>query len=46
MRASPLVLCAALAVSGCSVLPAAGPTARAVVSGAEVETSDGLFARY
>ena len=33
-------------LAGCSVLPAAGPTARAVVSGAEVETSDGLFARY
>ncbi|AWN38439.1 polysaccharide biosynthesis/export family protein [Methylobacterium radiodurans] len=33
-------------LAGCSVLPAAGPTARAVVAGAEVETSDGLFARY
>ncbi|MFC6050096.1 polysaccharide biosynthesis/export family protein, partial [Methylobacterium hispanicum] len=31
---------------GCSVLPAAGPTSRAVVAGAEVATADGLFARY
>jgi polysaccharide biosynthesis/export protein len=33
-------------LAGCSVLPAAGPTARAVASGAEVATPDGLFARY
>jgi polysaccharide export outer membrane protein len=46
MRAFPLALCAALAVSGCSVLPAAGPTARQVDAGAEVATPDGLFARY
>ena len=46
MRAFPLALCAALAVSGCSVLPAAGPTSRQVDSGAEVATPDGLFARY
>ena len=46
MRALPLALCAALAVSGCSVLPAAGPTARQVDAGAEVATADGLFARY
>jgi len=33
-------------LAGCSVLPAAGPTSRAVVAGAEVATADGLFARY
>ncbi|MCJ2044886.1 polysaccharide biosynthesis/export family protein, partial [Methylobacterium sp. J-078] len=47
MRALPLALCTALAVSGCSsILPAAGPTTSAVVEGADVSTSEGTFARY
>jgi len=33
-------------VSGCSVLPAAGPTASAIAEGADVATAEGLFARY
>ncbi len=33
-------------VSGCSVLPASGPTTSAVVEGADIATSEGLFARY
>ncbi|KAB1077013.1 sugar transporter, partial [Methylobacterium soli] len=43
MRALPLLLCTALAVSGCSVLPASGPTASAVAEGADVATKDGVF---
>uniref|UniRef100_UPI0035CB5376 polysaccharide biosynthesis/export family protein n=1 Tax=uncultured Methylobacterium sp. TaxID=157278 RepID=UPI0035CB5376 len=31
---------------GCTVLPGAGPTARAVEAGSEVATPDGLLARY
>ncbi|MGU3541170.1 polysaccharide biosynthesis/export family protein, partial [Methylobacterium sp. A54F] len=31
---------------GCSVLPASGPTARAVEAGAAVATSEGVLARY
>ncbi|AWN43913.1 polysaccharide biosynthesis/export family protein [Methylobacterium durans] len=46
MRVLPLLLCTALSVSGCSVLPAAGPTAGAIVSGAETTTPEGTFARY
>ena len=46
MRALPLLPCTALAVSSCSVLPASGPTASAVVEGADVATKDGVFARY
>ncbi|QRE75856.1 polysaccharide biosynthesis/export family protein [Methylobacterium aquaticum] len=47
MRALPIALCTALAVSGCSnFLPAAGPTASAVASGADVATDQGLLARY
>ncbi|MDR7038335.1 H+/gluconate symporter-like permease, partial [Methylobacterium sp. BE186] len=46
MRALPLLLCTALAVSGCNVLPGAGPTAGAIASGAETVTSEGVFARY
>ena len=38
---------AAMALSGCTFLPAAGPTARAIEAGAEVATADGgLLARY
>lgn len=36
----------ALAVSGCSFLPAAGPTTSAIETGADVATAEGLFARY
>ncbi|MCJ2006563.1 sugar transporter, partial [Methylobacterium sp. WL30] len=46
MRVLPLLLLTALAVSGCSVLPASGPTARAVEAGAELSTPEGLLARY
>src|ERR1700712_1449692 len=47
MRALPLALSTALAVSGCSsLLPAAGPTTGAVVDGADISTSEGTFARY
>ncbi|MCJ2033301.1 sugar transporter, partial [Methylobacterium sp. J-068] len=47
MRALPLALSTALAVSGCtSLLPAAGPTTGAVIDGADVSTSEGTFARY
>ncbi len=47
MRALPLALSTALAVSGCSsMLPAAGPTTGAVVDGADISTSEGTFARY
>ena len=46
MRTVPLLLCAAFAVSGCSILPASGPTAGAVADGADVATSEGVFARY
>ncbi|MGV7033211.1 polysaccharide biosynthesis/export family protein [Methylobacterium symbioticum] len=44
-QAALIALISALA-GGCSVLPAAGPTARQVDAGAEVATPDGLFARY
>ena len=44
-HAALIALISALA-GGCSVLPAAGPTARQVDAGAEVATPDGLFARY
>ncbi|MEG9500982.1 MAG: sugar transporter, partial [Methylorubrum extorquens] len=40
------ILAAALALPGCSVLPAAGPTTSAIESGADVATAEGLFARY
>ncbi|MGU3541128.1 sugar transporter, partial [Methylobacterium sp. A54F] len=33
-------------LGGCSVLPASGPTARAVEAGAAVATSEGVLARY
>jgi len=33
-------------VSGCSLLPAAGPTASAIAEGADVTTPEGIFARY
>ncbi|MFC5556396.1 sugar transporter, partial [Methylobacterium iners] len=47
MHALPLLLCTALAVSGCSTyLPASGPTAGAIAEGAEVATAQGVFARY
>ncbi len=46
MRSAALLLCTALAVSGCSILPASGPTASAVAEGAEVATADGVLARY
>ncbi|WP_342152954.1 polysaccharide biosynthesis/export family protein [Methylorubrum sp. SB2] len=46
-RAAALsVLAAALAMSGCSVLPTMGPTARAIDGGADVATAEGVFARY
>ena len=35
-----------LAVSGCSFLPAAGPTTSAIETGADIATAEGLFARY
>ncbi|MER2249596.1 sugar transporter, partial [Methylorubrum podarium] len=40
------ILAGSLAVSGCSVLPAAGPTTSAIESGADIATAEGLFARY
>jgi len=46
MRVLPTLLLTALTVSGCSVLPAAGPTASAIAEGADVATAEGLFARY
>jgi polysaccharide biosynthesis/export protein len=46
MRSAALLLCTALAVSGCSILPASGPTASAVAEGAAVATADGVLARY
>ncbi|KMO32726.1 polysaccharide biosynthesis/export family protein [Methylobacterium aquaticum] len=43
----PAVLAAACLIGGCSgFLPAAGPTASAVVEGAGVATDQGLLARY
>ncbi len=43
----PAVLAAACLIGGCSsFLPAAGPTASAVVEGADVATDQGLLARY
>ncbi|SDO37240.1 polysaccharide export outer membrane protein, partial [Methylobacterium phyllostachyos] len=47
MRTLPLVLLAVTAMSGCTYLPAAGPTASAIQAGSEVATADGgLLARY
>ncbi|MFJ7651304.1 polysaccharide biosynthesis/export family protein, partial [Methylobacterium sp. NPDC097299] len=46
MRALATVLLTAVAVSGCSFLPAAGPTTSAIETGADVATAEGLFARY
>ncbi|MGN7127848.1 polysaccharide biosynthesis/export family protein, partial [Methylorubrum thiocyanatum] len=46
MRALATALVIASAVSGCSILPAAGPTTSAIESGADVATAEGLFARY
>ena len=46
MRVLATVLVTAVAVSGCSILPAAGPTTSAIESGADVATAEGLFARY
>ncbi|MCJ2065100.1 sugar transporter, partial [Methylobacterium sp. J-088] len=47
MRTLPLALLAAAAMSGCTYLPAAGPTASAIQAGSEVATADGgLLARY
>lgn len=43
--AAPAALMACL-ISGCSILPASGPTASAVAEGAEVATADGVLARY
>ncbi|MGH1570064.1 polysaccharide biosynthesis/export family protein [Methylobacterium sp. P31] len=47
MRNLPLALLAVTALSGCTYLPAAGPTAGAIQAGSEVATEDGgLLARY
>ncbi|AWN44665.1 sugar transporter [Methylobacterium durans] len=46
MRITALSALTACLVGGCSVLPAAGPTAGAIVSGAETTTPEGTFARY
>ncbi|MCJ2054711.1 sugar transporter, partial [Methylobacterium sp. J-070] len=47
MRKLSLALLAVTAMSGCTYLPAAGPTASAIQSGAEVATPDGgILARY
>ncbi|MGW8788783.1 hypothetical protein, partial [Heyndrickxia sporothermodurans] len=47
MRKLLLVLLAASAMSGCTYLPAAGPTAGAIQAGAEVVTAGGaVLARY
>jgi polysaccharide export outer membrane protein len=47
MRTTPILLLATLAMSGCTLLPAAGPTATAIQAGAEVpESGGGLLARY
>ncbi|TXN19671.1 sugar transporter, partial [Methylobacterium sp. WL9] len=43
--AAPAALLACLA-SGCSYLPASGPTSRAIVDGADVATPQGVYARY
>ncbi|WP_194075091.1 polysaccharide biosynthesis/export family protein [Methylobacterium durans] len=46
LRITALSALTACLVGGCSVLPAAGPTAGAIVSGAETTTPEGTFARY
>ena len=46
VRFTALFALTACLVGGCSVLPASGPTARAVEAGAEVSTPEGLLARY
>jgi polysaccharide export outer membrane protein len=43
--AAPAALLACLA-SGCTYLPASGPTSRAIVDGADVTTPQGVYARY
>lgn len=46
-RTALMAVMAAGSVGGCTFLPAAGPTARAIEAGAEVATADGgLLARY
>ena len=46
MLRSAALACLAGLLSACSILPASGPTARAVVDGADVATAEGVFARY
>jgi polysaccharide biosynthesis/export protein len=47
MRFTPIYLLAAAALSGCTALPSAGPTASAIEAGASVPQADGaLLARY
>ncbi|GJE02230.1 polysaccharide biosynthesis/export family protein [Methylobacterium isbiliense] len=46
VRVGTLAALAASLLSGCSFLPAAGPTASAVADGAGIATDQGLFARY
>ncbi|MDQ0449585.1 hypothetical protein QO012_004104, partial [Methylobacterium aerolatum] len=40
MRFSPIYLLAAAALSGCTALPAAGPTASAIEAGSTVPQAD------
>src|SRR5919107_1931131 len=46
LRITALSALTACIVGGCSVLPASGPTAGAIASGAETTTPEGTFARY
>ncbi len=44
-RLAPAALIACFA-SGCTILPSQGPSAQAIVDGADVATAEGVFARY
>ncbi|MFG5118962.1 sugar transporter, partial [Methylorubrum sp. POS3] len=46
MRVTATLLVTAFAVSGCSMLPTSGPTARAIDGGADIATAEGVLARY
>ncbi len=46
LRSTACLSVAACLVSGCTFLPTSGPTTRAIVSGADVATAEGVFSRY
>ena len=46
LRITALSALTACLVGGCQLLPASGPTAGAIASGAETTTTEGTFARY